>query len=149
VATDRQALEALARETLPAGEEVIASVCVRYNGTVAPNRAALDSGISAVGPNPEGHAVDPDSLVSFPVANQMAIVLTGGRVLVWALGFTGKPRQFVGTAPVSAIASVESPPQQHAVGLRVVMKSGALVDLEFLKGSDGPAFTTELAALVR
>jgi hypothetical protein len=149
VATDRQALEALARETLPAGEEVIASACVRYNGTVAPNRAAIDGGISAVGPAPEAPAIDPDAAVAFPVANQMALVLTGGHVLVWSLGFTGKPRQFVGSAPVSAIASVETPPQQRVVGVRVVMKSGALVDLEFLKGSDGPAFTAELAALVR
>ena len=90
---------------------------------------------------------DPDVLVAFPSAKQMALVLTGGRLLAWALGISGKPKQYLGEVPLSAVAQVEAGRVRFGSLIRVTLKSGAVVDLEALRGEPGEEFGEQLAYL--
>lgn len=139
---------ALAGQGLASGEELLGGVRVNWNGMVAPTRLTGATGLAGLEDKltiPPPHA---DSLVSFPSANQMAIALTGGRILCWSLGFSGKPKQYLGEVPLSALASVESGVARLGSLMRIHMRSGATVDLEVMKGDDYSAFTEQLAALL-
>lgn len=120
-----QQLVDLAQSALSPGEEVLGVVRVNYNGTVQPN-AGMGSGSFG---ETEG-APEADALVAFPSAQQMGLVLTGGRILVWALGFSRKPKSYLGEVPLSAVAEVHAGTIRFGPLMRLVMKSGATVDLE-------------------
>ncbi len=143
-----QQLAELVDPHLAVGEELLASSRFTYNGTVPPNVHTLDSGISmveSVGPPGEP---DADFTVAFPTANQMAIALTGGRLFLWSLGLSGKPKQFIGEVPLHAIAVVRAEDGAYGRHLHVTMRSTAVVDLEFMRGEPTDEFTDQLVALV-
>ena len=107
----------------------------------------LDGRVGSVGKPPgmpEGHV----ALVPFPSAKQMALVLTGGRLLAWSLGFSGKPKQYLGDVPLSAISEVHYGQVSFGGLIRVVMASTAVVDLEVMRGEPGDEFFAQLEHLV-
>ncbi len=143
-------LMALVRPALAQGEELLAAVRVNYNGATQPNTFSFQAGLASipgVETQPAGRP-DPDLLVSFPSANQMAIGLTGGRLLVASLGLRGRPKAFLGTVPLSAVAEVHAGEVRFGSLVRLVLKSGATVDLELMRGEDGDTFIEHLKALV-
>lgn len=140
-------LQSLAGPMLASGEEPLAAVRVNYNGTVQSNALGTNPAIGGVA-DPDDAGPDPDALVSFPVAKQMALLLTGGRVLAWSLGFSGKPKQYVGQAPLTAMREVHAGEIRFGPLVRIVMKSHAAVDLEILRGEDADGFIAELKHLV-
>ena len=112
----------------------------------------IDASIASVDPRadevqreaPEG----PDVTAFFPTASQMAIALTDQRLFVWSLGFSGKPKQFLGSVPLAAVAAARGGEGSFGTSLRVTMRSGAMIDLEFLKGEPAADFTAQLVAQV-
>ncbi|MEZ5141723.1 MAG: hypothetical protein R2726_04280 [Acidimicrobiales bacterium] len=140
-------LRTLAAASLVAGEEAVAAVRVNYNGTVQPNAVATNPAVGGIADADAG-GPDPDTLVAFPTAKQMALLLTGGRVLAWSLGFSGKPKHFIGEVPLSAVREVHVGEIRFGPLVRVVMKSGATVDLEILRHEDADGFVDHLRHLV-
>jgi hypothetical protein len=96
----------------------------------------------------EPEAPDPDKLVTFPSAKQLALVLTGGRLLVWSLGFSGKPKSALGEVPLSALSEFHTGDTRYGKLMRITLKSGAIVDLEVMRGEDGESFIANLEHLV-
>jgi hypothetical protein len=141
-----------ARRVLAAEEPVLASCVVDYNGTVPPNHARMDAAIAEAAEVAEVAAAgppDPGTLVAFPVAKRMALVLTPGRLLVFAMGFGGRPKRLLGEVPLSSVAAVHRHDSRYGEQLSVVMRSGAVVDLERRDGDPAEVFVarlTELAA---
>jgi hypothetical protein len=139
-------LAALAATALAQGEEVVEGIRVNWNGMVPPVQVTTGRGLASLdGPPP---VLDADQLVEFPSAKQMALVLTGGRILAWSIGLTGKPKQFLGEVPLTAVAEVQIDQVRFGGVIRIVMKSGAIVDLEVMKGDPGEAFTSQLQGLI-
>jgi hypothetical protein len=139
-------LVGLAQPALEPGEEILGVVRVNYNGTMQPNSLTINA--STVG----GDAMAPpdaDALVAFPSAQQMGLVLTGGRILVWSLGFSRKPKAFIGEVPLTAIGELHAGAVSFGPLMRVVMRSGATVDLEIPNNeAGGDAFIDQLHHLV-
>ncbi len=149
MAKGSQQLAELVGPHLAAGEELLASARFTYNGTVPSNVHTLDSAISVIESVGEpGTPPDPDVAVSFPTANQMAIALTGGRLFLWSLGLSGKPKQFIGNVPLHALARVRAEDGSYGRHLHITMRSSAVVDLEFMRGEPTEEFTDQLLALV-
>ena len=141
-------LAELVERSLEAGEELIAIARVNYNGTIPSNQFTVSTRMMS-SDEPVKIDIDPDSTAFFPTASQMAIALTGGRLFVWSLGISGKPKQFLGLVPLNSMSEVKG--RELGGGrqtLRVVMKSGAMVDLEFMRGEAGGEFLEQLQALV-
>jgi hypothetical protein len=138
-------LTALASPLLSGGEEVVAGVRVNWNGMVPPAR--VPSAPLPMSTPDDAAAADPDLLVAFPSAKQMALVLTGGRMLAWALGISGKPKHYLGEVPLSAVSQVEAGQVKFGSLIRITLKSGAVVDLEALRGEPGEEFGLQLAHL--
>ena len=135
----------LAEDLLDPGEEVIEVVLVNYNGTEKPSSLPGSAGA----PNAaEEENVDPDTLVTFPAARQMALALTGGRIMVWNLGMTGKPKNHLGDVPLRAVTSVARADVRFGGVLRFTLLSGARVDVEILRGEPDESFASNLEALV-
>ncbi len=135
-------------------ERPLGAARINYNGSSAVRKATLEAELASVtselgldGPASDA-GIDPDTLVAFPAASQMAILVTDKRLVLWALGFTGKPGKLIGTVPVRGIAEVHRGEISFGSLVRVVMKSGAAVDLEVKKGDDVDAFTTALETAV-
>jgi len=120
-----QQLIDLAQSALSPGEEVLGVVRVNYNGTVLPSASMGSGAFGDTDGEPE-----PDALVAFPSAQQMGLVLTGGRILVWALGFSRKPKAYLGEVPLTAVSEVHAGEVRFGPLMRLVMRSGATVDLE-------------------
>lgn len=139
-------LAELAAPALARGEEILATVRVNWNGMVPPAQVTSAAGLAGLGQAAEPPS--PDQLVAFPSAKQMALVLTGGRILAWSLGLTGKPKQYLGEVPLSAIAEVQLGQVRFGGLIRVVMRSTAQVDLEVMRGEDGEGFFGQLHHLV-
>jgi len=139
-------LGVLASPMLIDGEEVVAGVRVNWNGMVPPTppASALQMGI---GPDEEMPVLESDELVEFPSAKQLALVLTRGRLLAWSLGISGKPKHYLGDVPLSAVTSVEGGEVQFGSLIRISLKSGAVVDLEAMRGEPGEQFSAELYQL--
>ncbi|MCU0268772.1 MAG: hypothetical protein MUF83_09000 [Acidimicrobiales bacterium] len=138
-------LTPLVEPILGAGEHLLAAVKVNYNGTVQPNQAAISGGLTGLlhaeqSPPP----VDPDATVRFPAVAQMALGLTDRRLLVFGLGLTGKPRQFVGEVPLRAVAEVDAGEVAFGRIVRLVLRSTAVVDVEVLRGEDAEPFIAAL-----
>jgi hypothetical protein len=148
VAKDADQIRELVAPILGPGEEVVAIAKVNYNGTIAPNTLSVEAAIAGIDLDQTGGTPDPDAVVSFPSANQMALALTGGRLFCWSLGFSGKPKQYLGEVPLTAIAELHTGEISFGAILRVVMKSGAVVDLEFMKGEPAVPFTDAIMDLV-
>jgi len=148
VAKDAEQIRELVTPILQPGEELVAIARVNYNGTIAPNTLSVDAAIAGIDLDQTGGRPDPDSVIAFPSANQMALALTGGRLFCWSLGFSGKPKQFLGEIPLTAIAELHTGEISFGAILRVVMKSGAVVDLEYMKGEPAEAFTSSIMDLV-
>ena len=140
-------LSTLASPLLADGEEVVAAVRVNWNGMVPPPRLPNAARSLGLGPDQAPAEPDPDDLVTFPSAKQMAMVLTGGRLLAWSLGISGKPKQYLGDVPLSAIEQVEAGRVQFGSLIRISLKSGATVDLEALRGERGEDFSEQLRHL--
>ncbi len=137
----RTDLSSLASPLLTEGEHVVADVRVNWNGMETPRTASA----LRIGGSDEGVGEpDSDALVTFPSAKQMALVLTGGRVLAWSLGISGRPKEYLGAVPLSAISRVDGGPVQLGSLIRISLKSGAIVDLEAMRGEPGEEFQIEL-----
>jgi hypothetical protein len=139
-------LAELAAPALARGEEILATVRVNWNGMVPPAQVSTGAGLSALGQTLGPPT--PDQLVAFPSAKQMALVLTGGRILAWSLGLTGKPKQYLGEVPLTAIAEVQLDQVRFGGLIRIVMRSTAQIDLEVMRGEDGDGFFGQLRHLV-
>jgi hypothetical protein len=137
-------LQALAEPALAPGEEILGIVRVNYNGTMQPNATSMNASFGAL-----GEAPDEDMLVAFPSAKIMGLVLTGGRLLVWAMGMRAKPKAFIGEVPLSAISALHAGAIRVGPLMRIVMKSGATVDLEIPHNeAGGDAFIEQFRFLV-
>ncbi|MCC5952295.1 MAG: hypothetical protein JJU45_09395 [Acidimicrobiia bacterium] len=136
-----ETLEKLAESVLADGEQVYETVVVNYNGTVPPANLQAPSSVGGFQAAP-----DPDAAVTFPSARQMAILLTSTRLLVWSLGFTGKPKQFIGEVPLRAIVEASKDEVRFGGVIRLRLYSGALVDLEAHQGEPAEAFLEHLTA---
>lgn len=147
MAKDADQLRTLVEPILVAGEELLGTARVNYNGTIAPNTLSVDAAMAGIDLDQTGGRPDPDSVVAFPSANQMALALTGGRIFCWSLGFSGRPKQFLGEVPLSAIAEIHAGSIAFGTIVRIVMKSGAVVDLEYMKGEPADAFTAQIMDL--
>ena len=143
---DQQVLE-LAQQGFAPGERALATMRVSYNGTTNPNTFTIDSGLAALG-GPAESEPDPDKLITFPAANQMVLLLTDRRVLVWSTGMRGKPKSFVGDVPLRGITALRAGAGRRAAQVELVMKSGASVALEVARGEDAAGFLTEATPLV-
>jgi hypothetical protein len=140
----------LVQPVLSPGEELLAAVRVNYNGATQPNTFSFQAGLASIPglESPGSGEPDPDLLVSFPSANQMAVGLTHARLLVASLGFRGKPKAFLGTVPLSAVVEVHAGEVRFGPLVRLVLKSGATVDLELMRGEDGDTFIEQLKGIV-
>ena len=137
-------VRSLAEPLLEPGEEVIETVLVNYNGTEKPSTLPGSAGA----PTAEDSGIDPELLVTFPTARQMALALTGGRILVWGLSMTGKPKHHLGEVPLSAVVGVARADVRFGGVLRISLRSGARVDVEILRGEAAESFAANLEALV-
>lgn len=138
----------LAAEKLASSEDVIAGTRVNWNGMVGPRRLVPTTGLAGIDPTEVASPPQPEELVTFPSASQMALVLTGGRILCWALGFSGKPKNYLGEVPLDAIESVARSELRFGPLIRIKMRSGATVDLEVVRGEDGDGFFDAILRLV-
>lgn len=149
MAKSNDQLVELVTPILAAGEELLGTVRVNYNGTVQTNALTVAQGVAGVDADAAPvDEPDPDAVIGFPSANQMALALTGGRIFVWSLGFSGKPKQFIGEVPITAISEVHAGETNFGPLLRLVMKSGAVVDLEIKKGEPADDFIDQVKHLV-
>ncbi len=112
-------LHAFASPMLVDGEEVVAGVRVNWNGMIPPSRVPATPLVARSRAGPGRPDADPDVLVTFPSAKQMALVLTGGRLLAWSLGISGRPKQYLGDVPLSAIEQVEAGQVQFGSLIRI------------------------------
>lgn len=143
----------LARPGMGPNEAPVAAAKVNYNGVSVVHTATLRAEMAAmnavVGLEASSDAaVDPDTLVSFPAASKMAILVTNERLVSWGIGITGKPQKVMGSVPGRAIVRVEHGAVTFGPLVRIVLKSGAVVDLEVLKGDDVDLFVAALRALI-
>jgi hypothetical protein len=130
----RRAPHEWARRVLEAEEEILASCTVDYNGTLPPNQARVDAAIADVDPEAVALPPAPETLVAFPAAKRMALVLTPTRLVVLALGFGGAPKKLLDALALEAIESIGVYHGAYGDHLCVVMASGAVVDLEHREG---------------
>ncbi len=146
-------LTELARPGMAPGETPVAAAKVNYNGVSTPHTATLRAEMAAMdasigvegGEMPE---VDPDTLVGFPAASKMAILVTTERLVLWGVGITGKPQKVLGSVPGRGIAEVHHGEVTFGPLVRIVLKSNASVDLEVAKGDDVDAFVAAIRALI-
>lgn len=131
-------VRSLAEPMLGPGEGLIETVLVNYNGSMPATTL----------PGGAARSDDPDAQVTFPSSRQMAIGLTDRRLLVFSLGFSGKPKQHIGDVPLSAIDDVGKADNRLSGILRLTLRSGARVDLEVLPKEPAEAFVEQLAARV-
>lgn len=143
-----QQLTALALAALAQGEDVRAAVRVNYNGTVSSNVLAINQSLAGVDPDAPAILPEPGLTVAFPSAKQMGVVLTPRRILVWALGMSGKPKQFLGDVPLVAVRDVKAGETNFGPVVRFIMQSGAVVDLEIMKGEHADGFIETVKALL-
>jgi hypothetical protein len=127
-------IRTLAEQVLGAGEPVIETVLVNYNGTMPATSL----------PGSAARSGDPDAQVTFPSARQMAIGVTDRQLVVFSLAFSGKPKQHIGTVPLSAVTEVGFAETRMSGVLRLTLRSGARVDLEVLRGEPAEAFVAAL-----
>lgn len=139
-------LETLAQPLLVDGERVLAGVRVNWNGMVAPTLPTSARQLG-VGPDEPMPSTDADEGVEFPSAKQLALVLTGTRLLAWSLGISGKPKAYLGEVPLSTVVKVESGELQFGSLIRISLRSGAVVDLEAMRGEPGAHFSEQLDAI--
>ena len=62
---------------------------------------------------------------------------------------SGKAKQFLGEVPLGAIAKVRTGGAGYGSQLHVTMKSGAIVDLEFMRGEPAEEFAAQLASAAK
>lgn len=143
-------LTALALAALSQGEDVRAAVRVNYNGTVQANSLTLGQALSGIEPGDDADHVeaDPNAAVAFPSARQMGLVLTPTRIMIWALGMSGKPKQYLGQVPLAAIREANTGETHFGPVVRFVMKSGAVIDLEIMKGEAADDFIDRVSELL-
>ena len=140
----------LVSPALSSGEQLIATTLVEYNGTIASNAVSIDVAMAQMTPGDDQlPPPDPDKLVSFPSAPMMALALTNRRLLVVSVGLSGKPKTVLGVVPLTAVTRIESLPGGYGPQMRVVMKSGALVDLEHRRGEPAAEFTERFVDAVK
>ncbi len=149
VSKNTEQLTALALAALSQGEDVRGAVRVNYNGTVAPNTVSVGQSFAGLDLDDaqKPSAPDPYMAVSFPSAKQMGLVLTPGRIMVWALGMSGKPKQYLGEVPLGAIREAKTGETRFGPVVRFVMKSGAVIDLEIMKGEPADEFIEKVKEL--
>lgn len=130
---------------VPEGETALGAVKANWNGMVPPTPvssgglAGLSKGEMIAKPDAAGPP-DPAVIVSFPSARQMAIVLTEFRLLIWSLGFSGKPKDYIGDVPLGAVVDVKFGGGGYGDIVRISMASGAEVDIEIMRGEPAEEF---------
>jgi hypothetical protein len=139
---------ALATEQLQAGEELIGVVFANYNGGVPSPSLPRGAMPGALGVDAAMRAGSPEAQVVFPATRQMALALTGGRLLVWGLTLTGKPKNLLGEVPLAALTEVGTAEARFGAVLRLGLASGAKVDLEIQSGEPSAPFIANLRSLV-
>jgi len=140
-------LATLASPLLVDGEAVVASVRVNWNGMVPPPRRLVTPLPAEADTDDRARPTGPEPAVDFPSAKQMALVLTGRRLLAWSLGISGRPKQYLGDVPLTSISEVEAGRVQSGSLLRISLGSGAVIDLEALRGERGEDFGAQLREL--
>jgi hypothetical protein len=129
-------LQAVATESLAAGERICGAALVGYGGKV--NLSQPTQGLAVMGHHEtqvaagesmvERYGERPD--VHFPSARQMAIVLTDRRLLIWSRGLSGKPKAFIGEVPLGVVASATCEARPGAQRLQLGLSSGWEVQLD-------------------
>lgn len=142
------AAKAMAAERLQSGEELVELVFANYNGGVPSPTLPRGSMPGSVSPEAAVRAAEPDAQVAFPATRQMALALTGGRLMVWGLTMTGKPKAHLGDVPLTAVTAVDAADSRFGDVLRLELRSGAKVDLEIPGGEPAGPFIRALKALV-
>lgn len=137
-------VEALVAPGLHTGEELLAWIRVNYSGQTAPP-AKLRTGLAALGDTEPPRAED---LITFPAHRSMVLALTGGRILAYSLGVTGKPKQYLGDVPVSGLQSCELEAGRINPHITLVLNSQANVLLDVIEGQH-VVFANELRASIR
>lgn len=147
-------LRQLAASYVDTGEEVIAAVAVNYGGKV--NVDQPPTGIAALQAGQENVVAGEEIAgrqgarpgVGFPVAKQMAMVLTGGRILVWSRGgFKAKPKAYLGEVPLDAVERVAVEEGKRLDRLSVKLTSGWEVSMEANQGEGLADFGRQLESL--
>ena len=148
-------LTELAQGYVRAGEEIIAVANVNYGGKVNLNQPP--TGLAALG-HPDEAVVAGEQLaermgnhpeVTFPSANQMALVLTQKRLLCWSRGgFKAKPKAFIGEVPLEAVEEIGHEQARMGDRFSIKLRSGWEVNLESGPKDFGADFARQLRARV-
>jgi hypothetical protein len=148
-----QQLNDLSAEHLEPGESILGIVKVVYGGKVNFNQPP--KGLAALGQDTvtageelaARHAESPTS--EFPTANQMALVLTNGRLLVWSTsGFKAKPKAFLGAVPLNEIEAIQLGESRLNVQYTIKMNSGWSIAVDADRGEAASDFGAHLSELV-
>jgi hypothetical protein len=134
----------LVEPVLEPGEEVLTWVRVSYSGQTEPP-AARRTGIEALS-NPAPEPGSPE-LATFPAHRSMLLVLTGGRILVYQLAMSGKPKAYAGDVAIAVLRSCTFEPSRLGGHLGIDMVSMVNVALELAEG-DGELFAAEVNASI-
>jgi hypothetical protein len=138
---------AWADKVLASEETVLAWSLVDYNGTVAPNHARIDAAIAEADPGaPVAPPPEAATLVAFPTSSRMGLVLTPHRLLVFSVGFTGG-KKLLGAVPLEAVVDLRCHSSAYGQQLSVVMRSGAVIDVEGYGGHPVIELVQRLAEL--
>jgi hypothetical protein len=147
-----QQLNDLSAEYLDQGESIVGIVKVVYGGKVnfnQPLKGLAALGQDTVAAGEELAARHAQSGSEFPTANQMALVLTNGRLLVWSTGgFKAKPKSYLGAVSLDDIEAIELGESRLNVQYTIKMKSGWSIAVEADRGEAASDFGAHLSALV-
>jgi hypothetical protein len=148
-----QQLNDLTAEHLEPGESILGIVKVVYGGKV--NFTPPPKGLAALGHDTVAAGEELAARRSettgaeFPTANQMALVLTNGRILVWSTsGFKAKPKAYLGAVPLNEIEAIELGESRLNVQYTIKMASGWSIAVDADRGEASSDFGAHLSQLV-
>ena len=130
-------------EHLSAGESIELAVRVNLKGTVTATAAgALGGATGAVAAaNALSPGVEEAAAAGFPTDTQQALGLTSSALVVASRsGFSGKPKTYRCSVPLSAIASVVHEPGRLGDQLTLTMADGSSTTFECVKVDPGAEF---------
>jgi hypothetical protein len=147
-------LRQLASTYVTEDEPILGAIKVMYGGKINLNqpprgleKLGQGEAVQAGQELAERRAAQPS--VEFPTAKQMALVLTGSRLLVWSTGgLKGKPKAFIGEVPLAGIERMEMSEGRLNAQYTLRLASGWEVTLDADRGDAGTQFGTQLKELV-